>query len=95
MEFLLELGLDEKKIKLLPERYEKSILDLLVLEESNVKENIEYMKRIGIKRIEEILLSHIEILTKPKEEVENAFLKHNIAKIVEEINKDITTIELV
>ena len=95
MEFLLELGLDEKKIKLLPERYEKSILDLLVLEESNVKENIEYMKRIGIKRIEEILLSHIEIFTKPKEEVENAFLKHNIAKIVEEINKDITTIELV
>ena len=95
MEFLKELGLEEGLIEKLQKRYENSILDLFILEKANVEDNIRYMKKIGIKRIEEILLMHIEIFTKNQEEVENAFLKHNIKEIVEEINEDPMAIELV
>ncbi len=95
MDFLLEEGFKEEIIKKMKQRYDSSVLDLFLLEQENVLDVIHYFQRIGIRVIDELLLTRIEIFTKDINEVKDAFLKHNIKEIVKEINEDITTIDFI
>ena len=95
MDFLLEEGFKEEIIKKMKQRYDSSVLDLFLLEQENVLDVIHYFQRIGIRVIDELLLTRIEIFTKDINEVKDAFLKHNIKEIVKEINEEITTIDFI
>jgi hypothetical protein len=82
-------------IKKMKQRYDSSVLDLFSLEQENVLDVIHYFQRIGIRVIDELLLTRIEVFTKDINEVKDAFLKHNIKEVVKEINDDITTIDFI
>lgn len=92
MDFLKELGISEKTIKALYEKYDEAIMDLFKLEKENVIDTIIYFEKIGITNIEEILKAHIEVFTKDPEQVKAAFEKYNIKSVVEKINSDPTWI---
>lgn len=93
MDFLLEEGFSHDLIHQIQRRYDEAILDQFSLEEENVKDVIHYFQKIGIEPIDVLLLTRIEIFMKDVNEVKDAFLCHNIKQVVEEINKDIHTID--
>lgn len=95
MDFLLKDGISKTTINKMMEKYDESILEQFSLEEENIHDVIHYFKKIGIKEIDLLLLTRIEIFTKDINEVKDAFLKHNIKEIVDEINKDINRIDYV
>ena len=95
MDFLLKDGISRETIKKVQQKYDESIIDQFCLEEENVHDVIRYFKKIGIKSIEELLLTRIEIFTKDINDIKDAFLHHNIKEIVEKINKDINTIDYI
>ena len=95
MNFLLEDGFNKELINQIEKRYDESIIDQFILEEENVHDVIRYFKKIGIHHIDILLLTRIEIFMKDINDVKDAFLRHNIKQMVEEINKDINNIDYV
>ncbi len=93
MKYLIDTGLSPEIIKKLEAKYDESTLDLLKIERDNVIEVINYFKEIGIKDIESLFVTYIEIFTRDVDDVKNAFNKHNIKEVVEKINDDIFYIE--
>ena len=95
MNFLLELGFSEELINKMINRYDKTIIEEFILEEGNVVDVIKYLQKIGVEPIDELLLTRIQIFTKDINDVKDAFLKHNIKKMVDKINQDINNIDFV
>lgn len=95
MNFLLEEGFNIELINKMINNYDESIIDQFIIEKENVKDVINYLKKIGIKDIDKLLQTRIEIFTKDINSVKDAFLKHNIKEKVEEINNDINNIDFV
>ena len=95
MKFLLEEGFTQELIDKLILKYDEGILDIFQIEKNNVIDNIRYLKQLGIKRLEELILFRIELFTKDPEEIKEAFDKPNWKEIVEEINEDVLYIDKV
>ena len=95
MDFLLEAGFSEDLVNKIKQKYEESILDIVRLDQENVLDVINYFQEIGINKVDQLLLSHIEVFTKDIEEVKTAFQKYNLGEIVEKINKDISVIDYI
>ncbi len=95
MKFLLEEGFTQELIDKLILKYDEGILDIFQIEKNNVIDNIRYLKQLGIKRLEELILFRIELFTKDPEEIKEAFDKPNWKEIVEEINEDVLNIDKV
>ncbi len=95
MKFLLEEGFSQELIDKLILKYDEGILDIFQIEKNNVIDNIRYLKQLGIKRLEELILFRIELFTKDPEEIKEAFDKPNWKEIVEEINEDVLNIDKV
>ena len=93
MDFLLEEGLSQKLISDLESKNDEGVIDLIKIECENVKEIIRYLKEIGIKRVDELLLGYIELFLKDAEIVKKTFNKYNISEVVEFINADVSYIE--
>ena len=95
MDFLLEEGFSKDLVKKMISRYDESVIDMFILEQENVIDVIHYFQRIGIKQIDVLLLSRIELFTKDINDIKDVFLKHNIKQIVDQINEDINTIDFI
>lgn len=95
MKFLLEDGFSNDLINQIQKRYDQAIIDQFCLEEENVHDVIRYFKKIGIHKIDVLLLTRIEIFMKDIIEIKDAFLQHNIKKVVDEINQDINMIDFI
>ena len=95
MDFLLEEGFSKELIKKMISRYDESVIDMFILEQENVIDVIHYFQRIGIKQIDVLLLSRIELFTKDINDIKDVFLKHNIKQIVDQINEDINMIDFI
>ena len=95
MDFLLDEGFTKEFISELSNKYDEGIIDQFILDSYNVIEVINYMKEIGIKRIDELLLTHIGVFLKDIDRVKRSFNKHDINEIVKEINEDVFNIEKV
>lgn len=93
MKFLIDTGLSPEIIRKLESTYDESALDLLKIESDNVIDVINYFKEIGIKDIETLLITYIDIFIRDVDDVKAAFNKHNIKEVVEKINNDIFYIE--
>ena len=95
MSYLIDLGFSNTIIDDIKKKYDDSIIDLIKLDSDNITEIVNYLKEIGIKEVEELFSSYIELFLRDIDEVKDAFNKHNIDEIVNKINEDITNIELV
>lgn len=93
MDYLKKIGISTETIKKITDKYDESVLELIDIEQHNVKQVIDYMEKIGIKNIEGLLLYSIEIFTKNIEEIKNIFEQDNQEWIVKTINEDITMID--
>ncbi len=95
MSYLMDLGFSETFIDDIRKTYDENVIDLIKLEDYNITEIVKYLREIGIKYVEDLFLSYIELFLRDVDEVKEAFNKHNIDEIVNKINEDITNIELV
>ena len=95
MQFLIENGFKKSTIEKLQEKYDESILDVVSLEEENVKEVINYLKQIGIQNIEDLMIYQIELFTKDIDKIKKHFDKPNQYQMVEKINEDVMNIDKV
>lgn len=93
MDFLIEEGFQEKLITDLESKYDESVIDLIEIECENIKDVIRFLKRIGIKKVDELMLGYIELFFKDVYVVKKTFDKYNIREVVNAINDDVTYIE--
>jgi len=95
MNFLLEEGIQKETIERIKNHYDESMIEQLILEEENVKDVIHYFQKIGIKEIDLLLQTRLEVFTKDINSIKDAFLRHNIKEQVELINQDINNIDFI
>ena len=95
MNFLLEEGIQKETIEKIKNHYDESMIEQLILEEENVKDVIHYFQKIGIKEIDLLLQTRLEVFTKDINSIKDAFLRHNIKEQVELINQDINNIDFI
>lgn len=69
------------------------VFDLSANKEECVK-IITFLKLIGIKNVDELLLNSLGLFFKTKEEVINLFSKHNVEELVNSINEDPNNIDI-
>ena len=93
MQFLLDKGFDSSLLRSLREKYDEAILDTVDIEEDNVIEVIDYLKEIGIKYIDSLMIYDIGLFTTDIDKVKEAFEKQNIPEFVREVNDDIVNID--
>lgn len=93
MKFLLEEGFSTELIDKLEKKFDPATIELLEIESDNVIEVINYLREIGIKNIETIILTYVELFTRDIDDVKKEFNKHNIPDVVAKINEDIFYIE--
>lgn len=93
MDYLLKEGFSKDLIAKLESKYDESLIELIKLERENIKEIIKYFKRVGIKRIDELLLAYPELFLKDVKIIISTFKKYVISELVTKINEDISYIE--
>lgn len=89
MKFLEGLGISEEAINSLEEA---NIYDLRMNEEK-ITEIILFLKTIGIKNLDELIIHELRILYMDLERIKKAFNIPEQAKIVDLINNDVIAIE--
>ena len=92
IDFLIVSGIKKQTIDKIKEN-PSNVYDLSVNKEECTK-IITYLKLIGIKNIDEILLNSLGLFFKTKEEVAQMFLEKDLNKIVALINEDSSNIDL-
>ena len=92
--FLKELGFSEKTLSDIILNNDDSILYSVSLNEQNIEKIIKYMRNIGIKNIDSILIYHIEIFILTFSDFIKKISKFNIPLLVESINEDYNNISL-
>lgn len=93
MKFLLEEGFSTELVDKLEKKLDPATIELVEIESDNVIEVINYLKEIGIKDIETLIITYIELFTRDIDDVKKAFNKHNIEEVVNKINEDVFYIE--
>lgn len=92
IDFLVVSGIKKQTIDKLKEN-PANVYDLSVNKEECAK-IITYLKLIGIKNIDELILNSLGLFFKTKEEVAQMFLEKDLNRIVELINEDSSNIDL-
>ena len=93
MDYLLNEGFSKDLIIKLESKYDESVIELIKLERENIKEIIKYFRRIGIKKIDELLLAYPELFFKDVKIIISTFKKYVISDLVKKINEDTSYIE--
>ena len=94
LDFLKEHNISEITIEKLKKTQSPSLLFDLICNDEECVKIINYLKEIGIKNIDELLIYETELFFKNKNKIELAFSKHNINELVELINQDYEEIEV-
>ena len=92
MEFLIILGIKIDTINKL-EQNPSFVFDLVANKEE-CSRIISYLKFIGIKNIDDLILYRQDLFLKTKEEVANLFNRTEMRYIIDKINEDATNIDL-
>ena len=92
IDFLIISGIKKQTIDKLNEN-PSNVYDLSINKEECIK-IITYLKLIGIKNIDELLLNYLGIFFKTKEEVVELFSKKDLEETVNLINLDPSNVDL-
>ncbi len=93
IDFLKECNIDDKTINEIEENNESFIYNLSS-NENDAKMIISYLKSIGVKNVEKLLINRIDLFFKSVDEVKKMFSKVKIPLMVNLINEDCYNIEL-
>lgn len=92
MNYLLELGINEKTIKNIIDHYGEAISLSIECNEENITNIIKYFYQIGIKNIDQLLIYEMDIFLTDFEKIKNKFDKVDL-ETINNINDDFTYIE--
>lgn len=92
IDFLIICGIRKQTIDKLNEN-PSNVYDLSINKDECIK-IITYLKLIGIKNIDQLLLNSLGIFFKTKDEVVQLFLNKDIKEMVELINLDVKNVDL-
>jgi hypothetical protein len=92
IDFLLVSGIKKQTIDKIKEN-PSNAYDLSINKEECVK-IITYLRLIGINNVDELLLNRLGLFFKTKEEVAQMFINHDLNRMVELINDDLSNIDL-
>lgn len=93
IDFLKTAGISEEVINTMYEMNEDSVLYNLSCIQDDCLKIIEYLKELGIKNIDELLLYELNIFYLEYDEIVKKFSKFNIPVFVNLINNDYVVIE--
>jgi hypothetical protein len=95
IDFLKEHGISEDTIKeISSNEYQEYLYDLNCNKEQCIK-IIDYLRTIGIKNIDNLLINELDLFCQTKNEIEYAFSQCGIDKLVNLINEDYEEIEII
>ena len=89
MEFIKELNIDENTLKKIIEQNSESIIYTLETNKESIKKIIDYIKKIGIKPINELLIYEFDFFLMDINEIKNKLNN----ELIEDINNDYICVE--
>ena len=89
MEFIKELNIDENTLNRIIEQNSESIIYTLETNKESIKEIIDYIKKIGIKPINELLTYEFDFFLMDINEIKNRLNN----ELIEDINNDYICVE--
>ena len=89
MEFLKELNIDKNTLNRIIEQNSESIIYTLETNKESIKEIIDYLKKIGIKPINELLIYEFDFFLMDINEIKNKLNN----ELIENINNDYICVE--
>lgn len=89
MEFIKELNIDENTLNRIIEQNSESIIYTLETNKEDIKEIIDYLKKIGIKPINELLIYEFDFFLMDINTIKNKLNK----EVIEDINNDYISVE--
>ena len=92
MDFLLECGITEDIIKKIEINNSEHTLLCAEWNMERVVSSVLYLKEIGIKPINKILINRFDIVLRGEDNLKKSFEKLGLQNIVDKINNDITNI---
>ena len=92
IDFLIISGIKKQTIDKIKEE-SLNVYDLSINKEECIK-IITYLKIIGLKNIDEILLNNIGLFLKTKDEIVELFSKQDINHLVNLINENVSNIDI-
>ena len=92
MDFLKELNISDRTIDKIKENNLPSAIRQFICDKENATKIIEYMDKIGIQVIDDLLIRRIELFSIDYKKIEKAFSTFNIDVLVALINEDISAI---
>lgn len=95
LDFLKELGISEETINYINENNDSNIIFDVDCNKYECIKIIEYLRGIGIKNIETLLINELQIFYKDESRIKEIFdkYKNNLNEVVAAINEDYTIIE--
>ena len=93
IDFLSQVGISQKTINEIKNKNTNSTLFDLSCNEDDCLKIIKYLKELGIKNIDELLIYEIDVFKLPFIELVKKFGNFNIPLFVSFINDDVTAIE--
>ena len=88
LDFLKELGIEDKTIDILNNKYYDNILYSLTCNEYEINKIIDYFNNVGITCIDELLINHIDLFLETKENIENSFNKYDMNILIPTLNSN-------
>lgn len=89
MEFIKELNIDENTLKKIIEQNGEAIIYTLETNKKDIKEIIDYIKKIGIKPINELLIYEFDFFLMDINKIKNKLNN----ELIEDINNDYISVE--
>ena len=94
MDFLKEFDVSEETIIKIEKYNERTMIFNFICSKDEVINNIEYLKSIGIKVIDLLLIYRLELFMIDSNKVKEAFDNYDITTLVQLINEDINAINI-
>lgn len=94
MDFLKEFDISEETITKIENNNDRTMIFNFICSKDEVIKNIEYLKSIGIKVIDLLLIYRLELFMIESDKVKEAFDNYDISTLVQLINEDINAINI-
>ncbi len=93
MDFLKQIGIDDKVILAIKENNTKACLLDLECNQEECLRIIDFMRKIGIKKIDELLIFYTDIFMQTLDSFMKKIAVNDIIKLIDDINLDVSLIE--
>lgn len=95
MDILLENGINKEVLEKIKNNNDEMLVSNIELESENIISNLNYLKKIGIERINDLLIQRLELFFIPNIKLKEEIERFNIEVLVNLINQDFNNLELI